>query len=135
MPIYTLERTQAVAMPLDECWRFFSDPRNLARITPPSLAFRVRSELPEEVHAGLMIRYTVAFELANAALNRKANGVTNNTLLLTKGTADRWEIAAIEEARVRHAAKARRRSSKARSGDPMARTMRKVGRSVRKIFR
>ncbi len=60
MPIYTLERTQVVRMPLDECWSFFSDPRNLARITPPSLRFRVRSDLPHDVYAGLMIRYTVS---------------------------------------------------------------------------
>lgn len=60
MPIYTLERTQTVSMPLDQCWRFFSDPRNLAKITPPALGFRVRSELPAQVYPGLMIRYTVS---------------------------------------------------------------------------
>jgi ligand-binding SRPBCC domain-containing protein len=60
MPIYTLERTHVVAMPLEQCWSFFSDPRNLARITPPSLGFRVRSELPAKVYPGLMIRYTVS---------------------------------------------------------------------------
>ncbi len=60
MPIYTLDRTQVVSMPLNDCWRFFSDPRKHARITPPSLGFRVRSELPAEVYAGLMIRYTVS---------------------------------------------------------------------------
>ena len=47
-------------MPLEQCWRFFSDPRNLAKITPPSLGFRVHSELPEQVYSGLMIRYTVS---------------------------------------------------------------------------
>ena len=47
-------------MPLDECWAFFSDPRNLSKITPPSLRLRVRSELPPEIHPGLMIRYTVS---------------------------------------------------------------------------
>ena len=49
-----------VRMPLDVCWRFFSDPRNLATITPPSLRFAVRSELPPQIRAGLMIRYSVA---------------------------------------------------------------------------
>jgi ligand-binding SRPBCC domain-containing protein len=47
-------------MPLEQCWRFFSDPRNLSKITPPDLRFIVRSDLPEEIHAGLMIRYTVS---------------------------------------------------------------------------
>jgi ligand-binding SRPBCC domain-containing protein len=60
MAIYTLERRQIVSMPLLDCWRFFSDPRNLKEITPPSLGFRVRSELPAEVYPGLMIEYTVA---------------------------------------------------------------------------
>ena len=60
MAIYTFSRNQVVEMPLEHCWRFFSDPRNLARITPSALRFIVRSELPEEIYAGLMIRYTVS---------------------------------------------------------------------------
>lgn len=60
MPIFTLKRTQLVRMPLAECWRFFSDPRNLEKITPPSLGLRIKSELPPEVYPGLMIEYTVA---------------------------------------------------------------------------
>ncbi len=47
-------------MPLAECWEFFSNPANLARITPPTLGFRVHSELPREIYPGLMIRYTVS---------------------------------------------------------------------------
>ncbi len=58
--IYTFRRAQTVQMSIEECWRFFSNPRNLAKITPPSLRFNVRSELPEEIYAGLMIRYTVS---------------------------------------------------------------------------
>ena len=50
MPIYTFTRTQIVDMPLEQCWRFFSDPRNLAKITPPDLRFIVKSDLPEEIH-------------------------------------------------------------------------------------
>ena len=60
MAIYTLQRTQVVEMPLAQCWKFFSDPRNLPKITPPELRFTVRSELPDEVYPGLMIRYTVS---------------------------------------------------------------------------
>ena len=60
MPVYTFTRTQTVAMPLEQCWAFFSDPRNLAKITPPALRLRVESELPPEIHPGLMIRYTVS---------------------------------------------------------------------------
>jgi len=46
-------------MPFERCWAFFSDPRNLSKITPPELGLVVRSELPAEAHPGLMIRYTV----------------------------------------------------------------------------
>ena len=60
MAIYTLQRAQTVDMPLAECWAFFSNPANLARITPPTLGFRVRSDLPREIYPGLMIRYTVS---------------------------------------------------------------------------
>lgn len=59
MAIYTFSRSQTVAMSLDRCWAFFSDPRNLSRITPPELRLVVQSELPSGVHPGLMIRYTV----------------------------------------------------------------------------
>ncbi len=46
-------------MSLTDCWDFFSDPRNLAKITPPALNFQVRSEVPAKIYPGLMIRYTV----------------------------------------------------------------------------
>ena len=60
MPIYKLERSQMVPMPLEDCWRFFSDPRNLKKITPPAMNFVIKSALPPAVYPGLMIEYTVA---------------------------------------------------------------------------
>ena len=60
MPIYQLERRQTVALSLDDCWRFFSDPRNLRKITPPAMNFTIKSALPAQVYPGLMIEYTVA---------------------------------------------------------------------------
>ena len=60
MPVYILSRSQIVRMPLASCWSFFSNPANLSKITPPELRFRVHSELPDEIYAGLMIRYTVS---------------------------------------------------------------------------
>ena len=44
---------------MDEAWRFFSDPRNLARISPPDLDFKVLTELPETIYPGMMIHYRV----------------------------------------------------------------------------
>jgi ligand-binding SRPBCC domain-containing protein len=44
---------------LETAWAFFSDPRNLPKITPPWLGFSVVSRLPERMHAGMIARYTV----------------------------------------------------------------------------
>ena len=43
-----------------DCWRFFSDPRNLEEITPPALNFTIKSTLPTEIYPGLLIEYTIA---------------------------------------------------------------------------
>jgi ligand-binding SRPBCC domain-containing protein len=59
MPVHILQRTQVVPAGLEACWNFFSDPRNLEKITPPALDFRVHSALPPRVYPGLMISYRV----------------------------------------------------------------------------
>lgn len=59
MPVHVLQRTQLVSATLAQAWAFFSDPRNLQRITPASLDFKILSELPDRMYAGMMIRYRV----------------------------------------------------------------------------
>ncbi len=59
MKKFTFERTQHVPITLEKAWAFFSDPRNLAKITPTSLDFKIISEVPPAVHEGLVIQYTV----------------------------------------------------------------------------
>ena len=59
MPVYTLRSTRIVEAGIGRCWDFFSDPHNLARITPPDLGFEIVSDLPPRIHAGLMIEYRV----------------------------------------------------------------------------
>ncbi len=59
MPIYTLQHSQVVEASCDRCWAFFSDPRNLAKITPPDLGFEIVSDLPQSIRPGLMIQYRV----------------------------------------------------------------------------
>ncbi len=57
-----LERlTAACILPigLAEAWEFFSDPRNLERITPPSLGIEITSGLPPRMHPGMIVCYTV----------------------------------------------------------------------------
>ncbi|MEX0784035.1 MAG: SRPBCC family protein [Dehalococcoidia bacterium] len=60
MSVHRLEATQFLPVTVDEAWRFFSDPRNLALITPPWLDFTLTSaDLPEQMYEGLIIAYTV----------------------------------------------------------------------------
>lgn len=46
-------------MSLDDAWAFFSDPRNLAVITPPAMGFVIQTPVPDVVYPGLIIAYTV----------------------------------------------------------------------------
>ena len=59
MRLYHFERTQMLRTDLETAWAFFSDPRNLPKITPPWLGFSVVSSLPERMHAGMIAKYTV----------------------------------------------------------------------------
>ncbi len=57
--IHLLKNRQVVDADVQTCWKFFSDPHNLAKITPSALDFRVMSELPNKIHEGMMIEYRV----------------------------------------------------------------------------
>lgn len=57
--VRTLERTQIVPRPLAETFRFFSDPRNLQRLTPAFLNFKFLERPPEVVHPGTAIDYQI----------------------------------------------------------------------------
>jgi len=59
MKLYRLHRTQKLPLSLNEAWDFFSNPRNLAIITPPSLGFKVTSEVPPRMYQGMIVTYTV----------------------------------------------------------------------------
>jgi ligand-binding SRPBCC domain-containing protein len=59
MKIYTHRSSQFVPASLDVCWEFFSAPANLAKITPPSMEFRIISDPEPEMYAGQIITYTV----------------------------------------------------------------------------
>lgn len=59
MPIHILRRNQIVPASVDACWTFFSDPRNLATITPPDLDFQVMGDLSPSIYPGMMIEYRV----------------------------------------------------------------------------
>ena len=60
MKLHRLKQTKEIPIGIEDAWRFFSDPSNLARITPPEMGFLITSpELPMEIHAGLIITYRV----------------------------------------------------------------------------
>ena len=55
-----LERTQTIpGARLAEVFAFFSDPANLARITPPGLSFRIVGAVPAHLEAGSRIEYRI----------------------------------------------------------------------------
>ena len=65
---YRLEARQTLTTDLDTAWSFFSDPRNLAEITPPDMRFRLTGRLtgrltpetPAAAYPGLMITYRLS---------------------------------------------------------------------------
>ena len=59
MKLHRLNYQQSLQTSLETAWDFFSDPGNLARITPPWLGFRIVSDLPPEIHPGLLITYRI----------------------------------------------------------------------------
>ena len=57
MAIYTLRREQVVPRPLEEVFGFFSDARNLQKITPPWLNFQILTREPIDIHPGTLLDY------------------------------------------------------------------------------
>ncbi|HEX8334241.1 MAG TPA: SRPBCC family protein [Segetibacter sp.] len=57
---YHLRQIQKLPITLEEAWEFFSNPVNLATITPPSLDFKIISDITEkEIYEGQLITYKV----------------------------------------------------------------------------
>ncbi len=52
-------RKQFLPLSLQQAWDFFSNPRNLPRITPATLGFRILTDPPPTIHDGLIIEYEV----------------------------------------------------------------------------
>ena len=60
MKIYNLKRVQVLPISLEEAWDFFSTPRNLSKITPAKMNFRILYiSGGEKTYAGQIIRYKV----------------------------------------------------------------------------
>ena len=63
MKIYTLQTKQFLPMSLEEAWKFFSSPANLAKITPEHMGFKIlhisKGPEGEKMYQGQLIRYKV----------------------------------------------------------------------------
>lgn len=59
MTKHLIEREQIIARPRHEVFEFFSDARNLERITPEFLRFRILTPTPIEMKAGTLIDYRI----------------------------------------------------------------------------
>lgn len=60
MKVYNLTRTQFLPISLSEAWEFFSSPKNLSKITPSKLNFRILYiSGGDKAYAGQIIRYKV----------------------------------------------------------------------------
>ncbi|WP_392436573.1 hypothetical protein ACF3N7_06075 [Cruoricaptor ignavus] len=57
--IYILRSVQVLPVGLDEAWDFFSNPKNLDRITPPDMAFQITNNPPDFTYAGQIITYKI----------------------------------------------------------------------------
>lgn len=59
MADHYLRASLHLAVPRARAFAFFGDVENLARITPPELAFRIRTPLPVTLGEGSLIDYTI----------------------------------------------------------------------------
>lgn len=57
--MYVLDQTQRIEAPPQTVFAFFSDPANLARITPPWLSFRIHGAMPRPIQEGSRIEYRI----------------------------------------------------------------------------
>lgn len=58
--IYNLKTEHFIPVSIEEAWDFFSSAKNLARITPPEMDFKILSKLDDrEIYEGMLIDYIV----------------------------------------------------------------------------
>jgi len=68
MKIYRYYEEQQLPIKINEAWDFFSNPQNLALITPPQMSFVITNKPDEDIYTGMLITYKVR-PLLNFPLN------------------------------------------------------------------
>ena len=71
-----LQFEQFLPISLEEAWDFFSTPKNLNRITPGDVNFKIINEVPEKIYPGTIIIYDIS-----PFLNIHFNWVTEITVV------------------------------------------------------
>ena len=59
MKLYVIKRNQLLPITLEQAWEFFSSPRNLSRITPKHMGFKIISISGDAMYAGQIIQYKI----------------------------------------------------------------------------
>ncbi len=61
MAIFQYKTEQFLPISINEAWVFFSSAKNLAKITPPELDFKILTQVDEkkEIYEGMLMEYTV----------------------------------------------------------------------------
>ncbi len=60
MKVYAKETVQYVNASVEECWAFFSSPKNLQKITPEDMGFQITDFDNKPMYAGQIIQYKVS---------------------------------------------------------------------------
>jgi ligand-binding SRPBCC domain-containing protein len=60
MKIYKKESVQYVNASMEECWSFFSNPKNLQKITPQDMGFQIADFDDKKMYPGQLIQYKVS---------------------------------------------------------------------------
>lgn len=59
MKIYKIETVQHINTTIEECWDFFSSPKNLQTITPDNMSFVIQDFDEKRMYPGQIITYTL----------------------------------------------------------------------------
>jgi len=59
MKVYKIETVQHINASIEECWDFFSSPKNLQTITPDTMSFKIQDYDGQRMYPGQVITYTI----------------------------------------------------------------------------